>query len=785
MRYPFAIVALLLAQMNLLAADGAMEWLLLGPLPMTTEEGQKPSNEEQRAFFQTEHVDPNRHPDPGQGFAFGGTRLVWNSIRSDEQGAVQLDDYLGQHDFTDAYAFAILKSDKPRRLNLGLGSDDAVRVWLNGTLVHEQWGGRGLQLNEDLVTVDLEEGENRLLVKIHNMEYGWGFAVQRLNEADLNRRLAVSAGHGDLDVVEDLLELGADPNAATGPGLSAWQLARIRGRSDVCAALVQGGADTSLPFPRTAELAAWLLEAEVGSDNAGAAVLVARGNEVVYSGAAGLADIESGRTLTEHSLFRIGSVTKPFTATAALMVAEAGGFGLDQTIDRWYPNMPNADRITIEHLLTHTSGLASYTEQPDFMDHVESYIAPQDLEALIASLDPLYEPGTSWSYCNSGYVLLGRIVEEMTGSSLEAFLQEHIFMPHDMVRSSIYDNREEILRRDEALGHAWNGENYERSLDWDMSWAAGAGAIQSTVGDLFQFARAWFGGKLLSAEMMEAATTAVEIDGQPANAFGQGYGYGWAFGEFRGEPVIWHSGGLHGFISQLSYFPRLDITAIALVNAEPSNGLNPQALVTSMTELAAWQDLAPQESYRTVNTSTLNLADYAGRYAYPGGAVMTVRTEDGRLLAQLTGQQEFELHARGQDEFFWKVVEASIRFVRNDEGLVTGGLHRQGGSEMEVGKLKEEKSTELTAAQLDRLTGVYVLRGMDMTVERRGSELWVLMPGQPDVQLHARSPSEFFLKVVQADIVFALPGEDQPEGKATGLTLFQAGMEMEAARKAP
>jgi CubicO group peptidase (beta-lactamase class C family) len=779
---PLALVVLLLLQHpTAWAGDPVQEWLLLGPMPMEADAGNPIPEEEQLAFFEADQIDPTLHPEAGQGMPYGDARLIWNTVRTDDEGRVLLDELLGEHSFAAAYAYAVLSSDKARRINLGLGSDDAVRVWLNGELVHEHWGGRGLRVNTDILTLSLQEGENHLMLKVQNMEYGWGFALQRLQREDLDRQLALAAGHGDLDDVEQLLELGADPMVTRGPGLNAWQFARIRGRREVCTVLAKAGADTSLPMPPMEELAVWMLEQEIGSDGAGAAVLVARGGELLFDGAAGLADIESGRSLSPESLFRIGSITKPITATAILMLAEAGGLSLDQTIDRWYPNMPNAERITVEHLLTHTSGLASYTDQPEFQEHVESYISPADLEARIAALEPVFEPGSSWAYCNSGYFLLGRIVKKVSGSSLEAFLQEYLFTPHDMVRSSIYDNREEILRRDEALGYAWNGKAYERAMDWDMSWAGGAGAIQSTVGDLHRFAHAWFGGKLIGETLMEAATQPVEIGGVPAAAIGNGYGYGWALGSFRGEPYIWHSGGLHGFVSQLAYFPRLDLYGVALMNALPSHGPEPQSLVSSLIEIAAWQDLAPQESFRSLTDADLPLEDYVGRYGYPGGAVMTVRTENGRLYAQLTGQQEFELHPRGEDEFFWKVVEASILFVRDAEGRVSGGLHRQGGTEMEVGKLKDQASVALREADLDRVTGIYVLRGMDLTVERRGSRLWVLLPGQPEVEIFPKSPSEFFLKVVQARIEFALPGD----GPATGLTLFQGGLEMEAPRKAP
>jgi riboflavin synthase alpha subunit len=168
-----------------------------------------------------------------------------------------------------------------------------------------------------------------------------------------------------------------------------------------------------------------------------------------------------------------------------------------------------------------------------------------------------------------------------------------------------------------------------------------------------------------------------------------------------------------------------------------------------------------------------------GRYGYPGGAVLTLRVSEGRLLGQLTGQAEHELFAEAPDRFFWKVVPASLAFTRNEQGEVTGGVHSQGGRSMNVQKLADIKVIAVAGEVLDRYTGVYNLNGVDLTVQRRGNNLFLVMPGQPDMEIFPSSETTFFLKTVQASVVF----ETDAAGKAVQLMINQGGMELTAPKK--
>ena len=770
--------ALLLAGFTLQAGTPIIDWVILGPMGIEEDGTTVPSMEAQKAFFAADQVDPGVAPQPGQAAPFGQARLVWNTVQASEDGTVDLDAILGSSDYAAAYAYSEYESQRSQTFTLGIGSNDAVRVWVNGEEVHTWWGNRSLRVNQDLVTISVKEGINRILLKVQNMSYDWGFAVQNLAENDFSGLLPIAAGHGDLDAVEDLLNRGASPNATSGPGMTAWQFARIRGRRETADLLASKGADTTLPMPDPRELVTWYLENELPNDEPGAAILISRQGNVLFEGAFGKADLASGRNLTSNSTFRIGSVTKQFTAMAILQLREMGKLSLDQTLDTWYPDVANAESITVHQLLTHTAGVHSYTEEPGFGENLTEYMPAKKMEKAIAGYNMDFAPGTSWLYSNSGYFLLGRIVERVSGSSLYAFWQEYFFTPFDMTRSSSYDNRLKIKRFDEAIGYSYTSDGYDQALDWDMSWAAGAGVISSTVTDLDRWANALFAGQVLPLPVIQEATTSVQVQGEEANAFGSGYGYGLMMGVYRDQKTIGHSGGLHGFISQLLHFPALDMNVVVLMNASPRKTASPIELATSMAEMFAWESFAPQASYRTM-AEELPLEDYLGRYAYPGGIILTVTEEDGKLMGQLSGQSKFELFPKEPDHFFWKVVEASIRFVRDGEGKVTGGLHQQGGQELEVGRIVENEAMALSPETLDRLTGTYDMRGMDMVISRRDNTLWALMPGQPEVELFASSETEFFLRVVQANVVFTLGDKKS----ATSLTLTQGATVIVAQRK--
>lgn len=489
------------------------------------------------------------------------------------------------------------------------------------------------------------------------------------------------------------------------------------------------------------------------------AVLVARDGKIILEEGFGLADVEAQQPATAETKFRIGSISKQFTAAAILRLAEQGQLSLSDPLARHFPEWNHRPGVTLRHLLTHTSGLHSYTEKPEFFTRVTRPIEPADLIAWFKDDKPDFAPGEGFHYCNSAYFLLGQIVAQVSGMPLGNYLRETFLAPLGMNHTGIYVNASPPANA--ARGYSFAADKLEPALDWDMSWAGGAGALYSTVGDLFRWNEALFGGKVLNQQSFQAATTPVSL---PPNTDGMKYGYGLLLYDIGRLPAVGHGGGLNGWASDLIRVPEQQVTVVVLTNAlPPPPGLAAQAISRALTakflavEIAAQ---APPAEEQNVDPKTF--ADYVGRYDYQA-AVMTISVEGDTLQAQLSGQPKFQIFPKAKDEFFWKVVDAQIAFVRDEQGKVTAARHTQGGNTFTAKKLSPE-AVKHTPEQLNAFVGEYQYGpGAVLTVTRDDTQLYAQMTGQPKFPIFAVSPTEFEWRVVKAKIQF-VKGDD---GKVT------------------
>jgi CubicO group peptidase (beta-lactamase class C family) len=299
----------------------------------------------------------------------------------------------------------------------------------------------------------------------------------------------------------------------------------------------------------------------VGSGEFIGSVLVARGGEILLDRSYGYADIESGRPNTPGTQFRIGSVTKQFTAAAILLLEQDGLLSLDDRIADHLPHTPPAwSGVTIFHLLTHTSGIPSFTGLREFHNGTLALGSVEATVNLVRDRPVEFLPGQRKNYSNSGYVLLGYLIEHIAGVSYEEFLRTRIFAPLGMHDSGFETERAE------ALGHARGYVRRDGRLfaaePIDIGVLHGAGALYSTTHDLLRWTRALFGGELLSAESLAKLTTPYKED----------YALGVAVHRRSGQLVIEHFGGVAGFNSHLAYFPESDVTVAVLANV---NGATP------------------------------------------------------------------------------------------------------------------------------------------------------------------------------------------------------------------
>jgi len=336
--------------------------------------------------------------------------------------------------------------------------------------------------------------------------------------------------------------------------------------------------------------AAALLDGLIKTNDSGLAVLVAQDGEILFEKGYGLADREHDIAVTAQTTFRIGSITKQFTASAVLKLQEEGKLSVNDKLSKYIPDFPRGDEVSLRHLLTHTSGIHNYTDEPDFVSRVTNATTTEAIIEEIKNDSFDFDPGTKWRYDNSGYLLLGYIVEKVSGQSYGDFLHKNFFQPLGMTNTGVY--RAHPGLPNEALGYSlgrsastwifWGegfclgNRRFEKALNWNMSWAGGAGALYSTVEDLDRWNEGVFNGRVLDAASLKAAFTPVKMPFWERTAFaiafnerGIGYGFGWLVSRRRGLQEISHSGGLHGFKSCLLRVPDEKFTVVVLANALP------------------------------------------------------------------------------------------------------------------------------------------------------------------------------------------------------------------------
>lgn len=752
------------------------EWLLLGPIP-AQEVGEKANAENARKFGYTPDLlekaggEAKANPEPGTKVDARGGELKWTAHESSGD-IVDLIDALGQHDFAVAYATATIDSPEARTLLVGLGSDDAVRVWLNGELVHENPAPRAVKADDDVFPIKLKKGANHLLVKVLNDQGGWAFTFRVLSTETLTERLFQAASEGETETVEQLLVSGVEVEGRTAAGITAAQIAKARGYDQLAELLVSKGAASPQPFDAKSVLTK-MLDSASPDDAPGIAILVAKDGNVVYRHGFGMADLANDVAITPNTKFRIGSITKQFAAAAILKLQEEGKLSVTDKLSKFFPDFPRGDEVTIRQLLNHTSGIKSFTSNPDFMEKVT---APATTDQMIDSFKNEkfdFDPGTNMMYSNSGYFLVGAIIEKVSGKSFNDYLRDTFFEPLGMHNTGVHTST--AIIKHEATGYDYAGGKPTKALNWDMSRAGAAGALYSTVEDLMRWNEGIFNGKILSEESLKAAFTPLNLDSDETPMMP--YGYGWVIDEYRGVKTVSHGGGLPGWSAFLIRYPDQNTTIAALHNSMPEvPGLSPSQMTELAADLFLWEQLKPRPKFEvdeTVDPATF--AAYVGRYDYLG-AIMDIALEDKQLTAQLTGQPRHPIFPMGKDKFFWKVVDAQIEFVNDDEGNVVSARHKQGGITLNVKRLAEEKVVKVEDADLNRYVGKYEYPGLGvLTVRKDKHKLFAQMTGQPEFEILPKGDHKFFWKVVAAEIEF-IPDMD---GKVEKAIHKQSGATME------
>jgi D-alanyl-D-alanine carboxypeptidase len=416
-------------------------------------------------------------------------------------------------------------------------------------------------------------------------------------------------------------------------------------------------------------------------DTPGAAIIVMKDGKPLLRKAYGTANLELGVAMEPDHVFRIGSMTKQFTAVAVLMLMEQGKLALNDPITKFLPDYPVGKRmITVEHLLTHTSGIKSYTDLPEWLPLQRKDMTVSELIALSKDKPAEFQPGERWSYCNSGYVLLGAIIEKAAATSYETFLQKNIFEPLGL-KHTCYDNTMRIIPG-RIPGYGPGGTNGFVNADYlSMTQPYAAGSLLSTVDDLAAWNEALLAGKLIKRETLEKAWT----DHKLKDGSATGYGYGWGVGAIDGKRMVSHSGGIPGFASDGILLPKERLQVILLTNSTlPARA--PGRFTPTIAGLALGKPLPSERKAVAIDPKIFD--QYAGEYELQPGFVIKFFRQGDKFMTQATGQGAIEIFPESETKFFLKVVDGQVEFVKDAAGKVTGMTLTQNGRALPAKRIK-------------------------------------------------------------------------------------------------
>lgn len=502
------------------------------------------------------------------------------------------------------------------------------------------------------------------------------------------------------------------------------------------------------------------------------AVLVAKEGEILFNKGYGYANYEEKIKNTPDTLFAIGSITKQFTAMAIMQLYEKGLLDLEDAVSKYLPDVIEGDNITIRHLLTHTSGLVNYT---DFL--LEMVEAPEDTSidfvlGLFKDEPLIFEPGTQWQYSNSGYVLLGYIVEKVSGVSYDEYLKENIFKPLEMNNTGTYYDK---MEEDYAIGYMGITELTPVHEDEIvLKIAYGAGNILSTVNDLYKWDRALQTEKLVKKETLDMIFDIQEKMPESDMYTFDGYGFGW-FIENNPElgKIVSHGGNTLSYSAQLSKYVDKDITIIITTNAG-SYVLGP--VEETLVDILMGNSYELPESLVEIELDAEVLKEYTGIYEYTKGFNIVITESEGQLYAQLPGQVKAEIYPKSQTEFFYKVIDAKITFNTDDNGKITGLVFEQGNTILEttrVGDAPQREIADIDKEIYEKYVGEYEIENIGIiTVSVEDEKLYARLTGQVKLEILPMSETEFFYKDIQAEIDFVVAND----GTVKGLVLKQEGL---------
>ena len=396
-----------------------------------------------------------------------------------------------------------------------------------------------------------------------------------------------------------------------------------------------------------------ILARYVETTGPGVAVIVTKNGDTLYKQARGLANIELQVPIKTDTVFRLGSITKQFTGAAIMMLVEQGKLSLSDDLHKYVPDFPTeGNKVTIKHLLTHTSGIANYTQDAKIM--AKESKTPTTLDAMIkrfAEHPMALKVGEANRYSNTAYVLLGKIIEVASGKTYAEFIEQDIFAKLGM-KNSRFGGLQIIPNR--ASGYSQSENGYVNAEYLDMMWPHAAGSLLSTVDDLNIWFKSLRNGELISKKGYQLMTSAVKLnDGSMSN-----YGFGLGMFKFNKYDGIGHGGGIHGFVTNALYIPSEDLYVAVLNNYDSGN---PGEIARMLAAVALE---IPLPSFKSISLNKAQLQPLMGDYMLPSGDIRKIFMEDGKVYSVRGEGHKWQIFPMSDNGFYY---DGSLSYFTIDE----------------------------------------------------------------------------------------------------------------------
>jgi len=394
----------------------------------------------------------------------------------------------------------------------------------------------------------------------------------------------------------------------------------------------------------------------------GGAVIVLKDGKVIFRKAYGMASLELGIKMEPEMIFAIGSLTKQFTAVAAMRLAEKGRLSLTDYVGKYFPDFPGSEGIQIRHLLTHSSGIKDYIPLPGFSSRMREDLSNDDVLEVVRKEPLEFPPGEKFSYSNTNFALVGAIIEKVSGQRYEQVLRESILNPLGLNHTEVITNTKVISGL--VNGYELTDGQIRKAGMMSYSYLHAAGGICTNIDDLAKWNNAVFGGQVISRASLDGCLTPNKLN----NGQSSGMGMGWFVDTLYGQPYLYHGGGIYGFVNHTLFLPKENLYVAVLRNFV-NRSTDTRRIAEAIAGIVLGEDVTGKAT-KTISLSAEQLSRYVGLYKFDDDSVRRIMLIDGRLYYGIDENRKVEIFPESQTRFYQPGGRVEIEFQLDDRGEV-------------------------------------------------------------------------------------------------------------------